>query len=158
MAPCVVILFSLFGVISGQAVTGGEQISIEDCCKDGRNRGIDNEDCTALPLISESTTCRIVQEQCCAAVLEDNICTNGINMAKDQGACETLYSGSTCETKTAKMCCDCCLLGRAAQEQGLPCDHSLSLGYQCGLVSRACCTDGAPDTKPTHDGHLEDLP
>uniref|UniRef100_A0A673X5K8 Fibulin-1 n=1 Tax=Salmo trutta TaxID=8032 RepID=A0A673X5K8_SALTR len=45
------------------------------------------------------------------------------------------------------MCCDCCLLGRAAQEKGLPCDHSLSLGYQCGLVSRACCDDGAPDVK-----------
>uniref|UniRef100_A0A8C8I2F7 Fibulin-1 n=1 Tax=Oncorhynchus tshawytscha TaxID=74940 RepID=A0A8C8I2F7_ONCTS len=45
------------------------------------------------------------------------------------------------------MCCDCCLLGRAAREHGLTCDHSLSLGYQCGLVSRACCDDGAPDVE-----------
>lgn len=45
------------------------------------------------------------------------------------------------------MCCDCCLLGRAAREQGLTCDHSLSLGYQCGLVSRACCDDRAPDVE-----------
>uniref|UniRef100_A0A8C7PT54 Fibulin-1 n=1 Tax=Oncorhynchus mykiss TaxID=8022 RepID=A0A8C7PT54_ONCMY len=51
------------------------------------------------------------------------------------------------EIVVSAMCCDCCLLGRAAQEKGLPCDHSLSLGYQCGLVSRACCDDGAPDVK-----------
>ncbi|XP_029613916.1 fibulin-1 isoform X2 [Salmo trutta] len=144
MGPGIVILFSLFGVLNGQ---GGKQISMDECCKDGRARGIDNQDCTAIPLISESTTCRIVQEQCCAAVLEDNICTSGINMAKDQGACDTQFTGSICETKTAKMCCDCCLLGRAAREQGLTCDHSLSLGYQCGLVSRACCDDRSPDVE-----------
>uniref|UniRef100_A0A8C8HSK7 Fibulin-1 n=1 Tax=Oncorhynchus tshawytscha TaxID=74940 RepID=A0A8C8HSK7_ONCTS len=115
-----------------------QPISIDECCKDGRVRGIDNQDCTAIPLISESTTCRIVQEQCCAAVLEDNICTSGINMAKEQGVCDTQFTGSTCETKTAKMCCDCCLLGRAAREHGLTCDHSLSLGYQCGLVVEGC--------------------
>uniref|UniRef100_A0A8C6NY03 Fibulin-1 n=1 Tax=Nothobranchius furzeri TaxID=105023 RepID=A0A8C6NY03_NOTFU len=40
------------------------------------------------------------------------------------------------------MCCDCCLLGRAAHELDVPCDHSLSVGYQCSLVSRACCVDG----------------
>uniref|UniRef100_A0A8C7R8L1 Fibulin-1 n=1 Tax=Oncorhynchus mykiss TaxID=8022 RepID=A0A8C7R8L1_ONCMY len=132
------------------ALMGGKQISIDECCKDGRVRGIDNQDCTAIPLISESTTCRIVQEQCCAAVLEDNICTSGINMAKEQGVCDTQFTGSTCETKTAKMCCDCCLLGRAAREHGLTCDHSLSLGYQCGLVSRACCDDGAPDVETSN--------
>ncbi|KAM4618569.1 fibulin-1 isoform 1-T1 [Polymixia lowei] len=146
MGPWIVLLCSLFGVLHGQ---GGEQISIEDCCKDGQKRGTDNEDCAALPLISESTTCRIVQEQCCVTVLEDHMCTTGINMAKDQGACDTLFFTNTCETKTTKTCCDCCLLGKSAQEQGLPCDHSLALGYQCGLVSRACCTDGAPDNQTT---------
>ncbi|KAL0968016.1 hypothetical protein UPYG_G00261110 [Umbra pygmaea] len=158
MGPRIVIIFSLFGVLNGQ---GGKQISIEECCKDGRDRGIDNQDCTSIPLISESTTCRIVQEQCCAAVLEDNACTNGINMAKDQGGCDTLFTGTTCEIKPTKMCCDCCLLGRAAQEQGLPCDHRLSLGYQCGLVSRACCDDGASvETKPTlgTDKDIETVP
>lgn len=110
---------------------------------------MDNQDCTALPLISESTTCRIVQEQCCVTVLEDNMCTTGINMAKEQGACDTLYVTNTCDTKTTKTCCDCCLLGKAAQEQGLPCDQGLLLGYQCGLVSRACCVDGSPDNHTT---------
>ncbi|XP_036376120.1 fibulin-1-like isoform X2 [Megalops cyprinoides] len=148
MGPSVVILFSLYSVLIGQPI---EQRSVEDCCKDGKERGQQKQDCTALPLISESTTCRVAQEQCCVAVLEDTTCTSGINMAKDQGACETLLSQSPCETKTAKMCCDCCLLGKAAQELGMGCDITLSVGYQCGLVSRACCLDGFPEeqTKAT---------
>ncbi|XP_034733993.1 fibulin-1 isoform X2 [Etheostoma cragini] len=145
MAPCVVLLCSLFGLLLGQGV---EQISIEDCCRDGQKHGNDNEECASLPLISGSNTCRTVQEQCCVTVLEDNMCTTGINVAKGQGACESLFT-NTCETKTTKMCCDCCLLGKATQEQGLPCDHNLSVGYQCGLVSRACCMDGAPDNQTT---------
>uniref|UniRef100_A0A8C3A6Z0 Fibulin 1 n=1 Tax=Cyclopterus lumpus TaxID=8103 RepID=A0A8C3A6Z0_CYCLU len=47
------------------------------------------------------------------------------------------------------MCCDCCLLGKATQAGDLPCDHNLSVGYQCSLVSRACCVDGAPDNQTT---------
>lgn len=46
---------------------------------------------------------RIVQEQCCLSVLEDNMCSAGINMAKNQGACDSLFN-STCETKTTKVC------------------------------------------------------
>ncbi|KAK5867050.1 hypothetical protein PBY51_011569 [Eleginops maclovinus] len=151
MGPRVVLLCSLFGVLLGQ---GAEQMSIEDCCKDGQSRGNDNEDCASLPLISESTTCRIVQEQCCVTVLEDNMCTTGINMAKDQGACDSLFT-NTCEKKTTKMCCDCCLLGKATLEKGLPCDHTLSLGYQCGLVSRACCVHGDADNQTTPTAKTE---
>ncbi|XP_008292780.1 fibulin-1 [Stegastes partitus] len=150
MALCALLLCALVGVLRGQ-----EQITIEDCCKDGQKRGNDNEDCAALPLISGSATCRIVQEQCCVTVLEDNMCTTGINMAKDQSACDSLFT-NTCETKTTKMCCDCCLLGKAAQENGISCDHNLSVGYQCSLVSRACCVDGASDnqTAPTPQTEL----
>lgn len=46
---------------------------------------------------------RIVQEQCCVTVLEDKMCTNGINIAKDQGACDSLFT-NTCDTKTTKVC------------------------------------------------------
>ncbi|KAF3688569.1 Fibulin-1 [Channa argus] len=153
MGPCVpqLLLCSLFAALLGQ---GAEQMSMEDCCKDGQKRGNDNQDCSSLPLISESTTCRIVQEQCCVTVLEDNMCTTGINRAKDQGVCDSFLS-NTCETKTTKMCCDCCLLGKTAQDQGLPCDHSLSVGYQCGLVSRACCIDGAQDKQTAPTGQTE---
>ncbi|XP_064174821.1 fibulin-1-like isoform X1 [Anguilla rostrata] len=143
MRLSIVIFFSLYGVFGGQPI---EQMSLEECCKDGHERGLLKHDCASLPLISESTTCRIAQEQCCMSVLENTSCSSGINMAKDQGACEALFSDSPCETKTAKMCCDCCLLGKAAQERGLSCDTSLSVGYQCGQVSRACCEDGSSDT------------
>lgn len=46
---------------------------------------------------------RIVQEQCCTAALEDNMCRTGINLAKDQGVCDSLFN-NTCETKTTKVC------------------------------------------------------
>lgn len=46
-----------------------------------------------------------------------------------------------------QICCDCCLLGKAAQELNIPCDHNLFIGYQCSLVSRACCMDGVPDNQ-----------
>lgn len=36
-------------------------------------------------------------------MLEDSACTTGINTAKDQGACESLFSDSPCETRTAKV-------------------------------------------------------
>ncbi|CAL8359156.1 unnamed protein product [Lota lota] len=140
MGLWILLLCSVVGVLRAQ---GQEQISIEECCKDGHLRGSDNQDCTALPLISESTTCRIVQEQCCVTVLEDSMCTTGINMAKEQNSCYTDLFTNSCDSKTTKTCCECCLLGKAAQEHNLPCDHSLALGYQCGLVSRACCVDGA---------------
>uniref|UniRef100_A0A3Q4ABH0 Fibulin-1 n=1 Tax=Mola mola TaxID=94237 RepID=A0A3Q4ABH0_MOLML len=128
--------------------TGTGQISIEDCCKDGRKRALNDEDCWSLPLMFESNTCMAVQEQCCIAVLEDIMCTTGINMAKDQGSCDILFT-NTCETKTTKTCCDCCLLGKAAQEVGLPCDHSLSVGHRCSQVSKSCCLDGAPNNQST---------
>uniref|UniRef100_A0A3Q1J7F1 Fibulin-1 n=1 Tax=Anabas testudineus TaxID=64144 RepID=A0A3Q1J7F1_ANATE len=120
--------------------------SVNECCKDGQRRGNDNQDCSSLPLISESTTCRIVQEQCCVIVHEDSMCTTGINMAKDQGVCDSLLT-NTCETKTTKMCCDCCLLGKAAQEQGLSCDLNLSVGYQCGQVYHSCCVKKTQDNQ-----------
>ncbi|XP_061108001.1 fibulin-1 isoform X2 [Conger conger] len=144
MGPSVVIIFALCGFLNAQPM---EPVSVEDCCKDGRERGQQRRDCTALPLISESPTCRIAQEQCCAAVLEDSACMTGINTAKDQGACEGLLSNSPCETRTAKSCCDCCLLGKAAQAQGLGCDVGLTVGFQCGLVLRACCVDGSPEAE-----------
>ncbi|XP_030282666.1 fibulin-1 isoform X1 [Sparus aurata] len=152
MGPCVALLLcSLCGVLLGQ---GAEQISMEDCCKDGQKRASDNEDCASIPLISASTTCMIVQEQCCVKVLEDNMCAVGINVAKDQGACDSLLT-STCETKTTKFCCNCCLLGKEAQANGLPCDHDLSVGSQCSKVSRVCCMEGAPDNQTTPAGQAE---
>ncbi|XP_075894096.1 fibulin-1 isoform X1 [Nelusetta ayraudi] len=154
MDLCAVLLCSLVAALLAQEAT---QLSMEDCCSDGRKRATNNEDCSSLPLIFESSACRTVQEQCCVAVMEASMCTDGINTAKDQRSCDTLFS-NTCETKTKKMCCDCCLLGKAAQEQGLPCDRTLSVGHQCDLVSRTCCLDGVPvpdnETTPTERPEL----
>ncbi|KAK3558820.1 hypothetical protein QTP86_028744 [Hemibagrus guttatus] len=156
MALKLLILFSLSCVIRSQETT--DPISLDDCCKDGREKATESQDCTRIPLISESATCRIAQEQCCAAVLEHITCNNAISMAKDQGSCDALLSGNTCETKTAKVCCECCLLGQEAQKQGLSCDFKLS--YQCGSVFQSCCKDksGESDSKSSKDtaGTLEE--
>lgn len=146
----VVLLCALFETLLAQGVN---QISIEDCCKDGQKHAKNNGDCSSIPLIFASITCMTVQEQCCLAVLEDNMCATGINMAKTQGSCDDLLV-NTCETKTAKMCCDCCLLGKEAREQLLPCDHNLSVGHRCGQMFRNCCAhepqvNQATPTQPT---------
>lgn len=38
--------------------TEATQLPMEDCCSDGRKRASNNEDCSSLPLIFESSTCR----------------------------------------------------------------------------------------------------
>ncbi|TSK13428.1 Fibulin-1 [Bagarius yarrelli] len=129
------ILLSLCCLVRSQDTT--DSISLNDCCRDGKEKATESQDCTRIPLISESTSCRIAQEQCCSAVLENIICNKGIQMAMDQGSCDALLSRNTCETKTAKVCCECCLLGREAQKQGLTCD--MKLGSQCGSVFQSCC-------------------
>lgn len=53
------------------------------------------------------------------------------------------------------MCCNCCLLGKAAQEQGLSCDHNLPIAYQCSLVYRACCEYEAQDNQSASAGQTE---
>ncbi|XP_072291030.1 fibulin-1 isoform X1 [Eucyclogobius newberryi] len=153
MGPRAVLLCSLFGVILTQ---GTKEITLADCCQDGENRGKDGEDCSSLPLMSDSVTCMIVREQCCVSVLEDNMCSEGINAAKSQETCDALFT-STCDTKTTKICCECCLVGKALQEKGLSCDHKLAVSYQCGLVSRACCADGVHDNQ-TDSTRTNELP
>ena len=51
-----------------------------------------------------------------------------------------------------QFCCNCCLLGKEAQANGLPCDHDLSVGSQCSKVSRVCCQEGAADNQTTPAG------
>lgn len=55
-------------------------------------------------------------------------------------------------------CCHCCLLGRAAQAQGQSCEYSLMVGYQCGLVFRACCVKGQETAEfaPGDGGDLQE--
>lgn len=53
-------------------------------------------------------------------------------------------------------CCHCCLLGRAAQAQGQSCEYTLMVGYQCGLVYRACCVKGQ-ETADFAPGDIGDI-
>ncbi|XP_044042847.1 fibulin-1-like isoform X3 [Siniperca chuatsi] len=138
MAQWAILLFSLYGVLHGQDI---KPLTLQECCQDGRARALGGQDCTILPLMSSSETCRIYQEQCCAAALGDRLCENGIKMARGQGACEKpFFQGEPWETQISKMCCDCCVLGLMAASQGLSCKlQGLLLGRQCAYTSETCC-------------------
>uniref|UniRef100_A0A3Q3J531 Fibulin-1 n=1 Tax=Monopterus albus TaxID=43700 RepID=A0A3Q3J531_MONAL len=103
MAQWTILLFSLYGVLKGQDTAEIHPIE-QWCCQDGRNRALKGQDCTILPPISDSLTCRIAQEQCCTAVIENNLCLNGIKMALGQGACEKpFFPGNPWETQISKV-------------------------------------------------------
>ncbi|CAB1317003.1 unnamed protein product, partial [Coregonus sp. 'balchen'] len=88
----------------------------------------------------------IAQEQCCSAVVGDTLCTSGINLAKEQGACVVPFTHvDPCETKTTKMCCDCCLLGLMSASSGNGCELALDLGKQCQETAQACCSWVRPE-------------
>ncbi|XP_069484291.1 fibulin-1 isoform X2 [Ambystoma mexicanum] len=118
------------------------QMSMEDCCTNGYEWAVEKQNCKSLPTISSAKDCRINQEQCCNNQLEETHCSTGINYANEHDDCESQDENATCETKSVKKCCSCCLLGKNAQIQGQSCEQNLLLGYQCGQVFRACCTKG----------------
>ncbi|XP_033968228.1 fibulin-1-like isoform X1 [Pseudochaenichthys georgianus] len=134
-----ILSFFLYGVLHGQDV----QATLRECCQYGMDRYLEGHDCTILPLISISIshTCRITQEQCCAAAAGDQFCDKGMEMAKEQGACEwPFFSGGPWETKISKMCCDCCLLGLMIASQASSCElQGLSLERQCTHTAKSCC-------------------
>ncbi|XP_032363456.1 fibulin-1-like, partial [Etheostoma spectabile] len=127
MAQWTILLVSLYGVLHGQEI---QLPSIQYCCQDGMTRAQNRQACTILPLISSSHICSVAQEQCCAAAVEDQLCDNGIEMAKGQGACERpFFKGEPWETKISKMCCDCCTLGLMMASRGSSCElQGLLLG------------------------------
>uniref|UniRef100_A0A671VIF5 Fibulin-1 n=1 Tax=Sparus aurata TaxID=8175 RepID=A0A671VIF5_SPAAU len=140
MALFATLLFFLCGVLHGL----GRNIqlpTVQECCQDGRDRALRGQDCAILPLISSSHTCRIAQEQCCAAAVGGRLCDSGVKMAKEQGACERpFFQGDPWETKISKMCCDCCVLGLMMASRGSSCElPGLSLGTQCGFTAQTCC-------------------
>ncbi|KAM4615096.1 fibulin-1-like [Polymixia lowei] len=157
MAPWIILLGFLYGRLLGQEL---QPPTLQECCQDGRNRTLGGQDCTILPLISSSHICRIVQEQCCSALVGDNLCTNGINMARDQGACERpFFLGDPWETRVSKMCCDCCVLGLMAAGRGLSCDLGLSLGRQCAHAAKICCgKNDTVETKPATQAPVTEIP
>ncbi|XP_029317689.1 fibulin-1-like isoform X1 [Cottoperca gobio] len=138
MAQWTILLLSLYGVLHGQEI---QPPTVQECCQDGRDRALAGQDCTILPLITFSHTCRITQEQCCAAAVGDGLCDKGVKMAKEQGACELpVFMGEPWETKISKMCCDCCVLGLMIDSKGSSCElQGLMLERQCAYTAKTCC-------------------
>ncbi|XP_039625323.1 fibulin-1 isoform X1 [Polypterus senegalus] len=149
MGPSNVLFISFCGILIRHVNT---QPSLETCCASGLEWANQKQDCAALPVISDLQLCRIMQEQCCVDKIDYNSCMTGVNLAKQQGVCGTVYSDSTtCEAKTIKRCCNCCHMGKVAQQQGMSCEQNLQFGYQCSLVFRACCVD-ALENNPSLPG------
>ncbi|KAM7367014.1 hypothetical protein PAMP_014940 [Pampus punctatissimus] len=158
MAKRILLIFCLCGVFCGQEI---QPPTVQECCQDGRDRTQGGQDCTVLPLISSSHTCRIVQEQCCAAAVEDKHCDNGIKMARLQEPCERpFFQGEPWETQISKMCCDCCTLGLMLASQGSSCElQGLFLGKQCAHAARSCCAKNTTkEIKPTVKAPVKEKP
>ncbi|XP_062058684.1 fibulin-1 isoform X2 [Lepus europaeus] len=146
----------LLGGLLLLAARGAADVSMETCCADGHRMATQHRDCS-LPYVSESTECRMVQEQCCHSQLEELHCATGINLASEQDSCAAPRGdNASLEAVFVKRCCHCCLLGKAAQAQGQSCEYSLMVGYQCGLVFRACCVKGQ-ETADFVPGDVVDL-
>ncbi|XP_001378488.1 fibulin-1 isoform X2 [Monodelphis domestica] len=132
---------TLLALVMLLAARGTADVLLEDCCADGHRLATQKRDCS-VPYASESKECRMVQEQCCQNQLEELHCATGINVAHEGDGCDSHHDNSSLEAKFIKKCCHCCLLGKAAQAQGQSCEYNLMIGYQCGLVYRACCVKG----------------
>ncbi|KAM5289060.1 fibulin-1 isoform 2-T2 [Ctenodactylus gundi] len=148
----------LLGALSLLAARGDADVAVETCCTEGHQMATRQRDCS-LPYTSESKECRMLQEQCCHSQLEELHCTTGINLANEQDSCVVPHSdNASLEVMFVKRCCHCCVLGRVAQARGQSCEPSLLLGYQCGLVFRACCVRGqeTADFAPGDGGDLQD--
>ncbi|KAI1238914.1 hypothetical protein IHE44_0012006 [Lamprotornis superbus] len=118
----------------------GQDLSVEECCDKGVEWANENRMCASLPLISESRECSMTQEQCCRSQLEKQSCSDGVEFANVREECDShIAKNSTCEAEYFKTCCHCCLLGKTAQVQGQSCEPNPKIGYQCGIVFRACC-------------------
>uniref|UniRef100_I3MYC1 Fibulin-1 n=1 Tax=Ictidomys tridecemlineatus TaxID=43179 RepID=I3MYC1_ICTTR len=146
------------GGLSLLAARVGADVPMEACCADGHRMATQHRDCS-LPYASESKECRMVQEQCCHSQLEELHCAAGINLASDQDACvPPRGDNASLEAVFMKRCCHCCVLGRVAQARAQSCEPSLMIGYQCGMVFRACCVKGqeTADFPPGDVGDLQD--
>ncbi|XP_068443230.1 fibulin-1-like [Clinocottus analis] len=141
MAQWTILLFSLYGVLHGQAFQQIQLPTEQECCQDGMNWAEEGQYCAKLNLSGLTPTCRITQEQCCASAVEDRLCEKGIQMSKKQWVCERPFlKGEPWETKISKICCDCCMLGLVTSSRGTSCElEGLLLGKKCLSTAKACC-------------------
>uniref|UniRef100_A0A8C4PY73 Anaphylatoxin-like domain-containing protein n=1 Tax=Eptatretus burgeri TaxID=7764 RepID=A0A8C4PY73_EPTBU len=114
---------------------------VEGCCGAGITWASETGRCSDLPLLEgaeEDQGCRISQEQCCQASLQEANCQSGLSAAQNGGTC-TAMNLDTCGQDHFKRCCDCCTLGIDAQKRGHSCTTLPALGYPCSHVFHACC-------------------
>ncbi|XP_029019396.1 fibulin-1-like isoform X2 [Betta splendens] len=144
MAQWTILVLSLCGVLHGQGI---RPPTVPECCQDGRTRASRGQDCSVLPLISSSQTCRISQEQCCAAAAEDDLCDSGVAVGLATGECEQAFVRSEpCRSLVSKRCCDCCLLGLMEAKRGSSCEfQGLTLGGLCADTAKTCCSRNTAD-------------
>ncbi|XP_069759628.1 fibulin-1 isoform X2 [Narcine bancroftii] len=114
------------------------QSPFDGCCSNGLKWATEKKECASLLHISEESSCRIAQEQCCRVKLEEIHCEDGINVARENQAC-MVFNVVRDQYNTAKKCCQCCLLGKEAKINGHNCEANPAMGYECGQVYRACC-------------------
>ncbi|XP_063074215.1 fibulin-1-like [Engraulis encrasicolus] len=155
----------LLSVCCTLADPGFRQPNAQECCKDGRERARDGQDCSLLPVISGSASCRIAQEQCCTAAMEDLSCIQGINQATANETCKLyLFTGNYMDRRTAKTCCDCCMLGVEAKREASNCDLDISVNKRCQQVAQDCCSSAEGHSLPRQGivnigaRHSENLP
>ncbi|XP_031721448.1 fibulin-1-like [Anarrhichthys ocellatus] len=159
MAQWTILLFSLYGALHGQE----NQLPIEhECCQNGKDWAQERHDCTYLPVISSSShSCRLTQEQCCAAAVGDRLCDNGIEVAKGQSACfMSFFRGEFWETQISKMCCDCCVIGLITLNKGSSCEfQGLLMDRKCSYTAKACCDNStAVETEPNTNAPVTVMP
>lgn len=134
------------------------QSPFDACCLNGLEWATEKKECKTLLYALEDPNCRIAKEQCCRVKLEENHCEDGINVARENHACTTFNTAND-QCDTAKICCQCCHLGKAAKMNGHSCEANHALGYHCGQVYRACCVGGEEDiNNPFTSNHTAENP
>uniref|UniRef100_A0A8C7BUK4 Fibulin-1 n=1 Tax=Neovison vison TaxID=452646 RepID=A0A8C7BUK4_NEOVI len=140
---------------------------MEACCADGHRMATQHRDCS-LPYTSESKECRYVCRQPPkpgawaiatafpgrAGALQTP--TARVPRRERKGGMEKTRNILAGVGQATLRCCHCCLLGRAAQAAGQSCEYTLMVGYQCGLVFRACCVKGQ-ETADFAPGDIGDI-
>ncbi|XP_054609309.1 fibulin-1-like isoform X2 [Dunckerocampus dactyliophorus] len=159
MSLWILFLLNMCAFLRGNALVASTPSTrtqnLHGCCEDGKQRAQAVYSCTDLPRISNSIMCRIAQEQCCEAVLEELLCDEGTSMALWQSACERhFFRGEPWQTRILKMCCDCCMFGVTSARHDPSCGMAyVSLGKRCTHAAKSCCAKNrTEEIHPTGEG------
>nr|XP_061815797.1 fibulin-1-like [Nerophis lumbriciformis] len=151
MSPWILFVFNICAVLHANAFLATTPSTntqmLHRCCENGKQKALSIQTCTDLPYIANSHMCRIAQEQCCVGVLEQQQCSKGTTMARQQWACEHyFFQGDSWQTRISKMCCDCCMFGILSARHDPGCGMPyVSMGKQCRDAAKSCCANNATE-------------